>query len=372
MRQTVFVFFFLMYNIALFAQINFQMFCNETQIVPQDSMSLQFGIENTNFFKNNEYFNDITKGYTLIGASIHPKLLFFPSERTKLAVGVFALKYSGIDKFSETQPTIRFHFQANPNIAIVMGNIYGAANHRLTEPMYGFERRFNRQIENGVQFLFDYGHFFSDTWLQWEQFIFHQSPYQEQLAIGTKNTVRFFDHQQRFGLEIPFDATGFHKGGQIDTCSTPLTTLLNAMTGIHFSIYTGGFIQQLSVKNHFYLYKDFSNAKQQAFTDGSAYYFALTTKFAGFSTLCGYWNGNRYISPYGEAIFQNVSDYGDFSQENRELLTFKLLYEKKICRGGAIGAGFEGFYDPDNHLFDYSYSLHIVFNRNFMLIKNIR
>ena len=70
-------------------------FYRSAQIDSSLDNTLSFRIENSNFFKNNEYFNDIIQGYTLIGWFINPKLIYYPAKNAKIEAGIHFLKYSG-------------------------------------------------------------------------------------------------------------------------------------------------------------------------------------------------------------------------------------------------------------------------------------
>ena len=85
-----------------------QFFANNKNV--NDSSKLNLSIENTNFLKNNEYFGDFAQGYTLIGYFLKPKINFSPHKKLKISAGVHLQKYSGIDKFTEIQPTFSVLF----------------------------------------------------------------------------------------------------------------------------------------------------------------------------------------------------------------------------------------------------------------------
>ena len=80
-------------------QIDNSIFNNNTHISPADSHKLLLRIENTDFLKNNEYFNNFYVGFTLFGYIIKPKLVYYPNANTKIEAGGYFLKYDGVDGF---------------------------------------------------------------------------------------------------------------------------------------------------------------------------------------------------------------------------------------------------------------------------------
>ena len=75
-------------------------FIEPTAINEKQVGELYFNIRNTNFVRNNEFFNNIVEGYTLIGYFVDPTISYTPSKNTKIEAGVHLLKYSGVDQFT--------------------------------------------------------------------------------------------------------------------------------------------------------------------------------------------------------------------------------------------------------------------------------
>jgi hypothetical protein len=146
---------FIIYSQKINAQYYPESFYQESKLDSAQENSLLFRIENSNFLKNNEYFGDFIQGYTLIGYFINPKFVYYPAANAKIEVGAHLLKYSGIDEFSKVIPTLRFHFKASKSTDIVIGTLYGSANHETIEPLFRHEYFYTENIENGLQFLFD-------------------------------------------------------------------------------------------------------------------------------------------------------------------------------------------------------------------------
>ena len=65
--------FFLMRNQS-FAQINNSLLSQEIVVADSLEKKVSLSISNQNFFRNNEYFHDITTGYTLFGTLLSTQI----------------------------------------------------------------------------------------------------------------------------------------------------------------------------------------------------------------------------------------------------------------------------------------------------------
>ena len=93
------------------------------------------------------------KGYSLPGFWIQPKAVFYPLGNIKLELGVHMLRYWGAKKYPSLAyqdiaewkgdqyqhgfhvlPFFRAQMALSDHVNIVLGDIYGGANHNLIEP----------------------------------------------------------------------------------------------------------------------------------------------------------------------------------------------------------------------------------------------
>ncbi len=91
--------------------IFFQLFITILQIIfavnlpidpkPQPG-ELSLRIKSISFIENNEFFNPIVEGYTLLGFFFQPELVYTPSAKVSLRAGAHILKYYGTEKFSRS------------------------------------------------------------------------------------------------------------------------------------------------------------------------------------------------------------------------------------------------------------------------------
>lgn len=149
----------------------------------KDSNALYFNLYDANFLWNNEFFNPIVNGYTLIGYFLTPEFQYHFSPKIKIQGGVHLLKYSGVESFSTVAPTYSATY-TNSDFSLIMGTLNGTVNHRLPEPLLFTERYFTNNLENGVQYLLNKEKFHMDLWLDWQTFIFPMDNKQEELVAG--------------------------------------------------------------------------------------------------------------------------------------------------------------------------------------------
>lgn len=363
--------FFLIIN-KTYSQNETNIFQHKTKITPEKEKHLYFQIDNTNFFKNNEYFNSIAAGYTLIGTHFTPSLVYYPSANTSFLAGVNLLRYSGLDKFKKTTPVFRFQYQITPKISILLGSIYANANHKLIEPLYNPEKHFTNPVETGLQFLFDYERFSADIWLNWENFIFQKSSEQEVLSVGFSPEFKLTKSDKKFQTAISLQSVISHRGGQIDTIEANLQTLMNLASGfkMKYSFENNSFIKAIELQPYYLIYKDNSHEKEYAFSKGNAlfanFYIHTKNSFIRF----GYWQGDKFISARGEPIYMSISqNKTDYTEKNRKFLFVKWAYQFEITKGVNLKTGIDTYYDFNSKKTDYTFELHIIFRRDFFILK---
>ena len=87
-----------------FAQLNNQVFEDSLSIRPQEAHKLYLQVQNLNFVKNNEYFNDIIPGQTLFGYQLKPRLVYFAAKNVRVEAGLFVLRDFGKAQFTQLAP----------------------------------------------------------------------------------------------------------------------------------------------------------------------------------------------------------------------------------------------------------------------------
>ncbi len=302
-------------------------------------------------------------------------LEYYFTPKIKVNAGVYLLKYSGRNNFTQVIPVFSVQYKMAKSLELVMGNIYGTANHQLAEPLFRYDRYFQHHIEYGFQFLLNTATIHSDLWLSWEHFIMVGDTAQEQLVVGSSTVFRILRHRRGLSVSLPLQFLVAHKGGQLaPPPHKPMSTILNGLVGAkltyHFSAKS-----QLEFEPQFLLYAglhlpDPGEANYQPFKNGWGSYTTLTYNNSWLHVMAGYWYAERFVSPHGEYLFQSVSEIRpSCSQGKRQLLTTKVWLDKTICRSIKLEARFESYYDLMTHHPDYSYGLYLVINESFFLTR---
>jgi len=373
--------FILVFSIAYigYSQYDQTAFMEKSAIDSSNSQLLYLRIQNQNLIKNNEYFNNITPGYTFAGSMINATLKYFPTENIKMEAGVHLMMNYGHDELSRVLPVFRFQYQFHENFNLVMGTIYGGLNHGLIEPIYRFDRFMEDPPEMGLQLQFRSNILDSDLYLNWRNYLFKDNySEKEQFTAGWVNTIKIMRPENRFQIHIPIQFIVNHSGSQVDTLTTPDYSIANLYSGIGVIYSFNGFIKETGGQISYVSYRDFSTDKVQKFQSGNALYPILYARSRWFDLYFGYWWGRDFIAPIGEALFSSIS-YTDESLvfPERQLILFKLNLHHQIANGIFIGGRFESYTDLlgtgniDKNVkeFNYSYSVYITFDRSFFLGK---
>ncbi len=332
-----------------------------------DSSCLDVNLQNVNFFKNNEYFH-LTDGYTLIGSVLKPNVIYRPFRDIELTAGAHLLKYSGLDKFSHILPFYRVQYSPNETVSLIFGNVFGGLSHKLVEPLFSQERFYTNKPESGFQLIVKNKRFFFDTWIEWENFIFEGDPSQEELfgGISSSFNILHLNNALKFNLIAQFSA--FHRGGQIDSCDRPLQTLINTSAGIAIDWQINHeILKNIQLKAQYISYKDASSETELAFESGHGKWFEAKAEFSVATMQLFFWQGDKFISPKGDAIFMSDTETSEsVVMENKKIIGFRPAYRKKIHESIVFSAGVDFYYETISQSFDYSYGVSLLLRHSFL------
>ncbi|MEQ9413932.1 MAG: hypothetical protein RIF39_08880, partial [Cyclobacteriaceae bacterium] len=298
-----------------------------------DTGKLFLGLNFLGFSKNNEYFDTIIEGYTLLGYQLHPTLSYFPAKNVRLDAGVYVQQDFGNRDFSTVVPAISLKVTNGP-IALVFGNIESSLNHRLIEPLFDFERLLSDRMETGVQLQAMTDGLFFDLWLDWQNMIYNNDPEQERFVSGLSLNKRVLK-KGSFQVSIPLQIQMSHKGGQINVNPPPLETVMNSALGVELQQEVSGFIKTLSVNGFYVHYNNLSSTNVRPYADGSGLYVNgnISTTF-GLDIMASYWQAHEFISIQGGKVYPSVSEFDyRIQQENMQLLMLRMLYNREVAKG---------------------------------------
>lgn len=336
-----------------------------------DSNKLFLFVRNTDFFKNNEYFNEIYEGYTLPGFNIETGLTYYPTSRARISGGVHLLKYSGKKSFNQVVPVVSAQIEITPDLDFVIGTLYGTANHNMAEPLYAMERVLSNPVENGLQFLYHGSRIHADVWLNWERFIEPRDTFQEMLSQGISSEFFILPPSGKFVLSVPLQTVAVHHGGQINNSASHMQTLLNALTGLKLSFHPEtGLVSKWSFETLYMVFHDHSPEKTLPFHNGFGIYPSVSAAGRYFFFSAGYWYASDFIAPAGEPLMQSISFMNpEYTEPVRQQLIGKLCIENEAGKPVRWGVRFEPYYDLKHVYLDYSYSVFVIFNHDFFLKK---
>jgi len=357
---------------SLYTQLFPPSFYRNPELNTKWDNSIGFRIENSNFLKNNEYYDNIIEGYTLIGWFLNPKLVYYPAKNVRIEAGGHFLMYDGTDKFTKVLPTLSVQYKVSKSVDIVLGTLYGNINHHLIEPVFRFEYFFTDNIENGLQFLIKKKRYRGDIWINWQNYIFKGDDDQEVFTLGLSNYFLLTNPESNHRLSVPLQVLFVHHGGQINETSKKKQTHNNSAIGLSYAYQVkGSFLDEIGAEQYYAMFYDISGGSYQTpYIMGYGIYSVLFAKAKGFILNGTWWYSDHYISLRGHPIFQSQSTrYANYYEQMRAFITGRLMYEYEIIQGLDVGAGFELYGNLYDHEVDYWYMFYINFNRDFFIKK---
>jgi len=333
-------------------------------LVRCDNCSRQVNLDYSinSFFKNNEYSNAFTRGFTGIGYNLSPSLVYHPTDRLAVSTGVFLQQYAGREAYDRVIPLFRIDYRLSDQLRVIAGSLKATLFHGLEEPLLRFDRFYSHPVEYGLQILFDGDRFKGDLWLNWDAFIEPGDTIQESFQLGL--TSHYLLLEGGFSMELPLQMLVFHRGGETNVSPFRKITILNGVSGLRMNYRFG---QNVSawLEPLYFIYRGPKDpvglALNVPYADGQAIYLKSGINIQRFKVSLAYWKAENFISPYGEHLFLSVSDYNlSFDKSERQLLTGKLSYITSIGGKYALRLALDSYYDLDTkHL---AHAISIIFD----------
>ena len=351
---------------------------------------LSFRIKSISFFKDNEYSNSISgsnfvlvsslpgfldlskwvEGYTLPGFFIRPELVYTPSRKITVRAGTHVLKYAGTKKFSQIKPVFSTSLNISDKTILTVGTLSGCENHLLSDPDFDKERLYTDNIEDGVQLTSKNDHLFSDTWINWENFIFKGDSTREIMSGGesfryTSSAIAGFIH-----FVIPIQIQFKHFGGQISNYPESVETFYNFEAGLRVNFDLG----QKRFGEAGIEYQQFFNTVIPGETSariksGNASWLKLHYTYKGLYFGAAYWKAHDFYAPEGNPLYASIIDYhSDYVIPERRVITnylyLTLLPESYL----ELFFGLETYYDLCMKRMDSSITLHLKLDKLIRLV----
>ncbi len=283
-------------------------FANPVEL--KDSNSISFSYSNLFYFRDYEYTNSIQTGYTLFGTWHYPRIVIQPNTWLKLEGGALLQKDFGDQQFDKAWPMFSVQLQQK-NVRIIFGALESHQTHQLIEPLMSFDKMIERPIEEGLQLKLNTKRVMVDLWLDWEIRQKENSNFPEELTGGLSLALTVTKPESAWEVKIPAGFIMPHKGGQLDTNHSVVSTVFNNSTGISAAWKNPAkdkLIQQIKGDAHYIGYKLFQDQQVYPYNvgDGVLLNFLLQSKW-NISFLSTYWKGNNYVAPQGGKLYQSIS-----------------------------------------------------------------
>jgi hypothetical protein len=335
---------------------------------------LSLRIKSLNFIEDNEYFNPIVEGYTLLGFFFQPELVYTPSGMVSLRAGTHILKYYGTENFSQIRPVFSTILYFSKNTSLTLGTLSGPDKHHFFDPHFYSERLYNEYVEDGVQLTHSNDHIFTDTWISWENYIFKGDSTREQFTFGESFKYTSSPIADFIQAEIPVQLQLKHRGGQISDYPEKLESFINIATGlrINFDLAEKRF-GQLGIE-----YLQFVNKLREGDTisgisHGNASWIRLHYSYKALRLAAGYWNAHNFYAPNGNPIYGSVSDYKpDLTIHDRRIITNSIYLKLLPASSLEVFFGVDFYYDIDLKRVDQAYTIHLNFDKLINLLSSNR
>lgn len=329
------------------------------------SGELYLRLKNINFIKNNEYFNPITEGYTLIGYFFRPEIIYFPSEKINIRLGGHILKYAGTKNFSQIKPVFSASWIFLKNTTLTIGSLDGCDKHRMFDPHFNSERLYSSYSEDGLQLNTVNDHLFNNAWISWENFIFKGDTTREIFTAGESFKYTSPAISDFINFEIPVQVQFKHFGGQISNYPQHMETHFNLASGarVNFDIaekrygqvgleYTIFVSDELTGHNPALIGRGYSDWYRFHYTYKSVYFGAA------------YWKSHNFFAPNGNAVYSSVSDYQEnVIIANRKIITNYLSLTLHQQNYFEMLLSLETFYDINLKRLDNAVTLHLKLDK---------
>ena len=320
---------------SLCAQMWDQLARSSYRIRQSDLRALRVEVDALTFFRDNEYSSKLTKGYSLPGLWLEPKLVYTPLSQIELELGAHALIFNGANKYpcyvyhdvgrwkgsqhqhgAHALPWLRAKADFR-HLTVVMGDIYGGQNHRLSIPLWNAEANLSQDPEMGFQLLWDRNKIGTsgiwdchmDTWLNWQSYIFEEDSHQEAFTVGSAWKVGFLSPWSKVRWYMPLQLVIQHRGGEQDTTSMGVQTLCNASVGLGMHWYpTTRTVKRVNAEASV-LATYQQSGTLWPFDTGVAYHLTAGADFRrGISLRGGAFRAPRhFVSLYGNPFFSTLS-----------------------------------------------------------------
>ena len=278
------------------------------------------------FFKDNEFEGEQSKGYSLPGFWMQPRLTYQPLMALRFEAGFHALVFEGANKY----PCYVYHdigrwkgfqyqsgahllpfFRAQAQVGraqFVFGNLFGGANHRLMEPLMNPEVNLTQDPEMGFQLLIDLPGWRLDAWVNWQSYIFEEDTHQEAFTVGLSQRIAFNAPSSQWHWFMPVQVLTQHRGGEQDVTDMGVQTVVNGGMGFGVTWNGGGAVLRRMSGEVSLLACWQQSGELWPFDKGVAGAVAVDAEFGReFRLFGGLFATKKFVSLYGAPFYSTLS-----------------------------------------------------------------
>ncbi len=357
------------------AQIDSLVYPSPTEIETDRVGELSLVVDNLTFFRNNEFKGTYEKGYTLPGLWFRPRLKYTPVHNLSIELGLHALYYYGAQSYPggtyshlpaykenndhtmHVRPFLRLQANLFKGFDVILGNIYGGANHRLDEALYRPELNLTADPEMGVQVRYRNPYFFADGWVNWQKFQFYADKEQEMFVAGVSTETRFTKSGRPLQVSMPAQICFRHVGGEIDSLEAGIQTHLNAAVGLKlaYTLPRAAFVRSISAQS-IYAFSGQLAGSSMPFNAGIGVNSFVNVEAKDLALKAGYWHSHDFNSIQGSPAFSNVTyAEGLHTFDLNRMAYASLEYSHSFGKDYAFGAevGVQHHFPTDAHWLSY-------------------
>ena len=340
----------------------------------KDSNSFSISYSTLSYFRDYEYFkNNIQTGYTYFGTWHYPRLVIQPSKWLKLEAGALLQRDFGDRGLQTAKALFSIQFMQK-NLRIIFGAIEGNLSHQLIEPVMGYDRIISRPVEEGFQVKYNTKRIMTDIWLDWELRQTVNADYPEELTGGLSFSYTVTKPGKPWQVKIPVQMIMPHKGGQLDTNSAVVSTVLNSAAGLAAewnNTDEKSFWKQFKLNGYYTGYTHFHKSNLYPFEKGSGLLANVFVKSKfDIAFLATFWKGSKYIAPLGAPICQSISSISgkeNYQEPDRSLLFLNLLYDKELFPNFYVDARITPYIDLKKGYLEHSFLIFLSYRNNFRI-----
>jgi hypothetical protein len=289
-----------------------------------------------------------------------------------MEAGLLLQKDFGDRVVDKAEPMFSLQYQLD-NFRLIAGAMEGNQTHGLIEPLMSYDMVIERPIEEGLQLKFENRRVHADLWLDWNLRQKLNSNFPEELTGGLSTKFSLTRPGKALQVEIPIGFIMPHKGGQLDTNNSVVTSVLNRSIGIAANWKNPdhkNWLQKISANAHYANYKELQDQSVYPYQSGHGFLanLALQTKW-DISVVPTYWKGHAFIAPRGGPLYQSITSISgkNYKEPERQLLFINLLYSTELLPGFFVDARYTPYFDLNNHLLENAFLVLLSYRTQFRL-----